>query len=182
MAIKIVASAMAILPLLFADDSPVRKPLNAGGKWIYTIIEDKLTGAQFGVFGLPAIEPIGDGISSGTPVLIITCGGTAKSPHWVDSKFISLVVLGVSDGTSPLGVPHQLIVLRAGSKIHPHFWNMHGDFHTLFVDKGATKEFLDSQDARIQFRDASEHQQVAVFSPAGINRQMLNTACGKALR
>jgi hypothetical protein len=86
--------------------------------------------------------------------------------------------LGKADITNAFDVPQQLVRLRADDKIHVHAWNMADDLRTFFVDKGATKELLNSKDARIQFRDASEHAQVAIFSPAEINRQMVMEACG----
>jgi hypothetical protein len=59
---------------------------------------------------------------------------------------------------------------------------MTDDFRTFFVDKGATKELLRSDEARIQFRDASENQQITIFSPAGISQEMLTKACGKTFK
>jgi hypothetical protein len=56
------------------------------------------------------------------------------------------------------------------------------DFRTFFVDKAATKELLNSTDARIQFRGVSEHQQVAIFSPSGINQDVLVKACGNVFK
>ena len=73
----------------------------------------------------------------------------------------------------------QYVVIRADSKLRSHVWNMADDFHTFFVDRHAAKELLESRDARIQFRDASEYQRVATFSPAGISEEMLTKACGK---
>jgi hypothetical protein len=112
------------------------------------------------------------------PSFVIMCGGTAKAPKWINSKLLSPVVLGKADITNAFDVPQQLVRLRADDKIHVHAWNMADDLRTFFVDKGATKELLNSKDARIQFRDASEHAQVAIFSPAEINRQMVMEACG----
>jgi hypothetical protein len=74
----------------------------------------------------------------------------------------------------------QSIAPRANNKIHFHFWNMADDFHTFFVDKGATKELLGSADVRIQFRHASGVNEVAMFSPPGLYRQELTKFCGKA--
>jgi len=56
------------------------------------------------------------------------------------------------------------------------------DFCSFFVDKGATKQILVSTDARVQFRDSSEHEQVAIFSPTGINPVVLTKACGNAFQ
>lgn len=157
-------------------------PQPAGGKWTYEIGEDKLTGALYGIFSLEADEPIADGIGSGLPSFVIMCGGRADSPHWLNSKVLSPVVLGMPDQQSPLGAPQQIVYLRADNKIHVHFWNMAEDFRMFFVDKGATKELLNSSIARIQFRDAGGHKQVAIFSPSGLNRDGLVKACGPVFK
>ncbi|MGA3098128.1 MAG: PEGA domain-containing protein [Bryobacteraceae bacterium] len=161
-----------------AQESPVGKVFKAGGKWTYTVSENKLTGALYGIFELKANEALSDGISSGVPNFIIMCGGPAKAPTWINSKLISPIVLGKPSEFAAHAM-QQTVVLRADSKFHTHFWNMADDFTTFFVDKGATKELIGSGDARIQFRDASENQQVAVFSPGGISQEMLTKACGK---
>jgi hypothetical protein len=59
---------------------------------------------------------------------------------------------------------------------------MADDFKTFFVDKSATKELLNGHDVRIQFRDVSEHEQVATFSPAEIKLEILTKACGNAFK
>jgi tetratricopeptide (TPR) repeat protein len=157
-------------------------PQPAGGKWTYDIGEDKLTGALFGVFSLEGDEPITDGVASALPSFVIMCGGPLDSPHWLNSKLLSPVVLRMPDTKSPFGAPQQTVYLRADSKVRLHFWNMAEDFRTFFVDKGATKELLNSRIARIQFRDSSGHTQVAIFSPSGLDREGLVKACGSVLK
>jgi len=157
-------------------------PQPAGGKWTYEIGEDKLTGALYGIFSLEADERITDGIGSASPSFVIMCGGPLDSPHWLNSKMLSPVVLRMPDTKSPFGAPQQAVYLRADNKIHLHFWNMAEDFRTFFVDKGATKELLNSRTARIQFRDASGDTQVAIFSPSGLNRDGLVKACGSVFK
>jgi hypothetical protein len=176
------------LVLLLAHSAKAQAPKDqiypAGGKWNYSVSEDKLTGAQYGMFELLADEKLADGISAGYPSLVIMCGGTAAKPQWVNSKFISPVVLGRSDTQSVLSkAPQQTVLLRADNAFHAHFWNIAEDFHVMFVDKGATKEVLNTKtSARIQFRDSSEHKQVAIFSPAEINQKMLTAACGMVFK
>lgn len=157
-------------------------PQSAGGKWTYEIGENKLTGELYGILTLTADEPITDGLASGPPSFIIMCGGAVNSPRWINSKVLSPIVLGLPNTRSAFGSPQQMVYLRADSKIHVHFWNMADDFRTFFVDKGATKELLNSRTARIQFRDASGHHQVAIFSPSELNRDVLVKACGNVFR
>jgi hypothetical protein len=152
--------------------------LSAGGKWTYEVSENKLTGALYGILTLKADESITDGVSSGSPSFVVMCGGTEKSPKWFNSKLLSPVVLGMPDARSPGDAPQQIVYLRADDKIKLHFWNMADDFRTFFVDKGATKDLVKSTNARIQFRDAHGHKQVAVFSPTGLNREATRKACG----
>lgn len=178
---KIIAFLSLVLMSAAFARNPEQTTNNAGGKWAYKVSEDKLTGAQFGIFELTADEPMTEGIRSGFPLFTIMCGG-GNSPKWVNSKLLSPVVLGRPDISSAFDVPQQIVRLRADNKIKVHAWNIAEDFRTLFVDKGATREFLNSKDARIQFRDVSEHVQVAIFSPGEINRDMVNKACGNAFK
>ncbi len=159
------------------------KTFNAGGAWTFEVSEDKLTGAAYGIFELKADEQISDGISSDYPRFIIMCGGSMQSPKWINSKMISPVVLGVGDTHSAFGgSPQQFVTLRADDKFHTHAWNIADDYRVFFVDKGATKEFMNSSNARIQFRDASGHSQVAIFSPAGLDRTKAAIACGEIMK
>ena len=155
---------------------------SAGGKWTFEIDRNKLTDEAYGMFELKADERITDGISSDFPSFVIMCGGNADSPRWINSKLLIPVVLGMGDKRSPLGAPQQSVHLRADKKIHLHFWNIAGDYKTFFVDKSATKELINSNDARVAFRDANSHVQVADFSPAGLNREALAKACGSVFK
>jgi len=159
------------------------KTFPAGGNWTFELSSDKLTGAAYGILELKADEQVTDGIATDYPRFIIMCGGTAASPRWINSKLISPVVLGMGDTHSPLsGSSQQFVILRADDKMHTHAWNIADDFHVLFVDKGATKEFTGSTKARIQFRDAGGHNQVAIFSPAGLDKTRAATVCGDIMK
>ena len=188
MGCAVITSAVAMLTrfsavlLMLCSVAMTQSP--AGGKWTYVVSEDKLTGAPYGIFGLMADEQMADEIGKGFPSFLIMCGGTVKSPHWITSSLRSPVVLGKPDTRSVLTeIPQQIVALRADDNMHTHAWNMAGDFRTFMVDKGATKELIEAKTtARIQFRDSSEHKQVAIFSPSGLNMEMLTKACGKVFR
>lgn len=115
-------------------------------------------------------------------------------PGWFDRHFgriglyqaVRLLIVGLVHGLagSPpsrcmrnaFDVPQQMVCLRADNNTRVHFWNIAEDFRTLFVDKGASK------DVRIQFRDVSEHNQVAVFSSGEINRGIFRQGLRKRLQ
>ena len=181
---KAIISAIVLLSLAaMAENKYEGRVFQAGGKWTFHISHDKLTGAEYGLFVLEADQNVTDGISSGKPEFVVMCGGSAKNPKWINSKLISPVVLGLPQTRSPFsGSPQQLVNLRTDDKIHGHFWNIADDYRTMFVDKGATREFLHSSEARVQFRDADGHDQVAVFTTAGLDRKRAAIACGEIMK
>jgi hypothetical protein len=174
-------SSAATSAAMLTDNQDKTYP--AGGNWTFEVSRDKLTGAAYGILALKADEPISDGVSSDYPRFVIMCGGSAAAPKWLNSKLISPVVLGLGDTHSAFsGSPQQFVFLRADDKIHTHAWNIADDFRVFFVDKGATREFMNSSKARIQFRDSSGHDQVAMFSPSGLDRAKAAIACGEIMR
>ena len=178
-------AAIVCARLLAAQESPLLLPtgkvVNAGGKWTYKASEkNKLTDAPSGRFYLFANEPITDGTASGTPAIIFECGGSVDHPRWLNAMLTSPVATGEPDHRSHNGMPQQTVLLRADNKVFKHYWDVEAG--GLFVNKEATKQLLDSTDARIQFRDSRGHQQVAIFSAGGIDRGMLTKACGMAFK
>jgi len=57
-------------------------------------------------------------------------------------------------------------------------WNVSSTFKLMTVDRGATKEIIQSKEARIQFRKANTESVVALFSPANLDLSLLGAACG----
>jgi hypothetical protein len=149
-----------------AITAPVQGLTSAGGKWTVETQEDKLVGN----------EELSDGIGSGFPSFGIACAGG----KWIDSVLFSSVVLGTGAPRGGLlsNIPQQVVFLRSGTKIRVHFWNIAEDYRRLFADRGATKELLSTDDARVKFGDARGHDQTALFSPAGLDREKLEAACG----
>ena len=106
------------------------------------------------------------------------CGGSGKTAHWINSKLLSPVVLGVPDKRSFTDEPQQIVILRTDSKIHIHEWNIDSESTMFWVDKGATKQLLEGKDVRVQFQKAISDPVVALFSPIGIDHGLLAIACG----
>ncbi len=144
-------------------DAKIRVPNAVGGKWTFETSED--TDAPYRLFVLRPDTRVTDGFSADFPSFILLCG-MPDSPRWINSKLLSPVVLGAGDQKSALGVPQQSVQLRAYRKIHLHFWNIAEDHKTLFVDKGATNELINSADARIAFRDAGGMFNWRIFRPS----------------
>lgn len=182
MRFRVIAFMLAVSLMAPAQSGYEGKVFNAGGKWTFRVASDKLTGATYGMLELKADEAVTDGIGSDYPYFVIMCGGSKESPKWINSKLVSPVVLGRPDSDNGFGVPQQRVYLRADDKIKIHRWNIAEDFRTMFVDKGATKEFIGSRTARIQFRDVSEHEQVATFSTAGLDKTKASIACGEIMK
>jgi hypothetical protein len=176
--------AVVALAWTLAGAVPVigNAPQSAGGKWIVEIQENKMTGALTEVLTLQADEALDSSLGSGFPVFVISCTGRVAKPKWLGSQLISPVLLGTPQIKPGLAGPHpqQTVWQRSDDKFHIHFWNQAADFKVLFVDRGATKDLLNSTNTRIQFRDIQEHQEVAIFSPGGIDREELVKACGES--
>jgi len=160
----VVASLVAAYPVL-AQNSP------AGGKWTYRVEQDKMTDGYWSVFTLRAEQKIGDGLLSGVPEFTITCG-----KGWRDSQL-----------NVPVVIASDWVEVRAEGKTHQREWGIGEDRRTFFVDGHdwldmkrvpATKEILRSADIRIKFEAYPGHYFVIQFSPGGIDRAMLNKACG----
>ncbi len=135
------------------------------------------------MFSLGSANEIRDGIVGGAATFVIMCSGAGKGAHWINSKLVSPVVVGIPDTKSAVtNSPQQWVFLRTDSKMHVHAWNIDSESKMLWVDRGATKELLMSGDARIQYRKAISEPVVAMFSPTGIDRTVLTTACGNLFK
>ncbi len=144
----------------------------AGGKWTYEAKRDEMTDGVWHKFTLLADHPIEDGLSHGAPDITITCG-----KGWRDTLITVPVIIG-SDS----------VRMRADGKAHNRLWPTSADHHSFFLDSSdwlelartpSTKEFLKSSDIRIEFEAFPGHLTVIRFSPAGINLDLVNKACGK---
>ena len=91
---------------------------DAGGSWTYQNVRDEMTDGYWHVFTLRANEPISEGILSGVPELVITCGKGFR-----DSQLRLPVVIGSAD-----------VEVRADGKLHTHTWTIGKDHQVFFID------------------------------------------------
>ena len=176
------ASLLLLSASLWAQDNPSRTS-DAGGKWTAEVTIDKFTSDPYTRFKLVADEQIRGGDESGLPSFTIECGKKEGKFQWINARLHSPVTLGrPNTGSWLTGAPQQTVRLRANDKYYKHNWTIAPTFHSFFVDKDATKELLNSAATRIEFRDRAERPQVVLFAPAGINKEMVNQACGKLIK
>ena len=98
---------------------------SAGGKWMLTVVTDKMTDAKTEQFYLPADSPIvGVGITS-TPTLNILCSGSGR---FDGAQLQTGVVLAVPEHPESHLYPLRI---RLDSKLSTIFWNRFADGKTL---------------------------------------------------
>jgi hypothetical protein len=162
------AGCLGIASSLFAQQSP------AGGSWVHLVSEDKFSGAKSDVFRIVGRERIADGILSGFPVFDIMCAKGKLVDAYLAIPFMLGAPNGIIDGTHAVRTRHDDKTDRGF-----RYWHMGPDHKNLFADRGSIKEFLNASDVRLAFADLNGYDQVALFSPSGIDRAMLNAACGE---
>jgi hypothetical protein len=172
----------ASVPLLAQQERP------AGGKWIYARVAEPLTGQLSDGFRLDANEPLEDplkGGTSGVPSLTFFC----SDGRWTGAILDTTFKLGTGrSGLSALRAvgsnfpPYQKVQLSTDSKVHDHMWFIsQNDYQSFIVDGNSVKDFLQSNDARIQFLAYGKYPEVATFSPAGLDTAVLTSVCPKGL-
>jgi hypothetical protein len=155
--------------LVFAVKTHAQK--NAGGNWSREEQKNALTDVPSIVFSLKANE--------GEGYLAFRCSGVGRFEEaWLDPG----VVLDNSN-TMPRGLvggdqPNQSVRVRVDNKMKLHFWFVSADLRALTIGKRDLEEVLKSRDYRVQFTEAFRGDNVRSFSPSGIDRQSVKTACG----
>jgi hypothetical protein len=143
--------------------------MSAGGNWTRYSAEDRMTAAHRTRFDLVANQaPNSDDqariilyCSDGKLELADFHPGTRLSrPNWPGFW----------------GQPQMHVLVRVDDKHDTHNWNwIRG--HFLAMDKGTTRELLGARLFRIEFQ-TPRGPEIAEFSPAGIDLNSVNRACG----
>jgi hypothetical protein len=165
--------------LLLAAASLATAQTPAGGKWMLTVVTDKMTDARTEQFYLSADSAIVDSGIASTPTLNLLCSGSGR---FNGAQLQTGVVLAVPDHPTSHLYP---VRVRLDSKQSTMFWNRFADSKTLgLLDSGflgnkhEIAKLLKASDLRIQLPTFSGDSVVAQFSPAGLNREMLLKSCG----
>jgi hypothetical protein len=142
--------------------------VTAGGKWMKSETEDKMTAAKKVKFSLMADNSL-PGSDQKPQVLIFCTNGK-----------LALGDFRPNISTRPnqpgfWGQPQMKVVVRVDQSHDQRSWNwVNGEF--LAMDKDTTREIIGAQIFKVQFQ-TPDGPQIAEFSPGGLNQQMVRTAC-----
>jgi hypothetical protein len=158
----------------------------ASGGWRLSPGSNNGKGSPQSIFLLTSGRLTSEVLISGPPTVAITCSGTDKAAKWDRTLLVAQIPLspGTIISTVPGAPTQQMTTLVADGKEHTHRSNVFhqpgGGFFT--VDKGATKEILTGKSVVIKFQSEDGPAVLAPFAPEGIDRQLLETACGASLK
>lgn len=145
--------------------------VNAGGKWLVFHGEEKMTGEKRVRFELQADNFFKED-SEYKPRVELVC---------VDHK---LKVADFNPGErmrpnrppGPWGQPQIEVMVRVDDTHHFHGWNWLPN-HRLSMDKGTTRELIGSSIFKVEVPTRQGGRQIAEFSPAGLNLDMVRQEC-----
>jgi hypothetical protein len=149
----------------------------AGGKWTVSTVKDAMTDAPHDVFMLNAELPVRQGVITAMPDLSIICA----SGHLRAAIFDSGLVLGGGTHESTKVAPFQprqmFVRVRLDSKIDQMSWDTMTTVKELAIGKRDLEKILKAKDVRIEFSTFIGSGGVAVFQPAGLDRDELRQSC-----
>jgi hypothetical protein len=144
--------------------------VSAGGKWMEFASEDKMTGAKKVRFELLADNYFKEDPDYQPRVELFCSDGKLKL-----ADFNPGVRLGPPNRPGFWGQPQLEVMVRVDGKHDYHGWNwVRG--HFLSMDKGTTREMIGGQVFKVELPTRSG-QQIAEFSPSGLNLQRVREAC-----
>ncbi len=160
---------LGILAMMAAFAPAQNNGVPAGGKWTKYEEEEKMTGDKRVKFELPADNFLANG--DRRPEIMLFCvGGKLKL-----GDFHPNLRMSGPNRASFWGRPQMRVTVRVDHSHSKHNWNwVNGDF--LAMDEDTTRELLGAQVFKIEF-NTKEGPQIADFSPAGINLEMVHQAC-----
>lgn len=142
---------------------------SAGGSWTQYSSEDRMTAAHRTRFELAANNaPQSD--DQARIILYCSDGKLELADFHPGSR------LSRPNWPGFWGQPQMHVLVRVDDKHDSHNWNwIRG--HFLAMDKGTTREMLGARLFRIEFQ-TPRGPEIAEFSPAGIDLNAVNKACG----
>lgn len=143
--------------------------MSAGGNWTSYSSEDRMTAAHRTRFELMANNaPQSD--DQARIILFCSDGKLELADFHPGSR------LSRPNWPGFWGQPQMHVLVRVDDKHDTHNWNwIRG--HFLAMDKGTTREMLGARLFRIEFQ-TPRGPEIAEFSPAGIDLNAVNKACG----
>jgi hypothetical protein len=143
-------------------------PISAGGNWREYDSRDPMTDVKRARFELTANNPLRD--SSENPRVNIYC----ESGKFLFGHFDPYVRV---DPSRPgfWGQPQVEVLVRIDSRTDHHGWNWNG--HFLSMDKGTVRGMIGSIVFKVQMPGPGVPDNIATFSPAGLNFAQFKNAC-----
>jgi hypothetical protein len=144
---------------------------NAGGNWLVFHAVDKMTGAKKDRFLLVANNYFREDPNYKPRVQLFCSAGKLTL-----ADFNPGVRLGGPDHPGFWGQPKMEVEVRIDDYHTHHGWNwVRG--HFLSMDKGTVRGLIGAQVFNVEARTRSG-QQIAEFSPAGLDLQLVRQSCG----
>ena len=143
-------------------------PISAGGKWLEFDSKDPMTDVKRARFQLEGDNPLRD--SERNPKVNIFC----ESGNYVFGHFVPGVRVR-PDHPSFWGRPQVEVRVRADSNLDHHGWNWNGRF--LDMDKDSVRRLTGATAFKIQLPGPDSPDNIATFSPAGLNLTQFENAC-----
>jgi hypothetical protein len=144
-------------------------PISAGGNWSEYDSRDPMTDIKRARFELKGDNPLRD--SSENPRINIYC----ESGKFVFGHFDPYV--GVDPNRPGFwGQPQVEVLVRLDGRTDRHGWNWDG--HFLSMDKGTVRGLIGASIFKVQLPGPGSPDNIATFSPAGMNFAQFKNACG----
>lgn len=143
---------------------------NAGGNWTMYDAEDKMTAARKVRFELEADNFLRGADHKPRVVLFCTDGKLSLG------DFRPNVRISPPNRPGFWGQPQMQVTVRVDNSHSSHGWNwVKGEF--LAMDKGTTRELIGANVFKVEL-PTSQGVQIAEFSPAGLDAQLVSKSCG----
>jgi len=147
---------------------PKVPPISAGGAWQEYDSKDPMTDIKRARF-----EIVGDNMlrdSERNPRINIFCeNGNYSFAHFVPGVRVR------PDRPGFWGQPQLEVRVRAGKNLDSHGWNWDGTF--LSMDKDSVRRLVGATIFKIQLPGPTTPDNIASFSPAGLNMDQFESAC-----
>ncbi len=148
---------------------PKVTPIPAGGKWLEYDSKDPMTDVKRARFELDGDNPLRDGDRN--PRINIAC----ENGNYLLAHFVPNVRVNPNKPSFWVGRPQVEVRVRADSNLDRHGWNWNGTF--LDMDKDTVRRLAGATAFKIQLPGPGSPDNIATFSPAGLNLSQFENAC-----
>ena len=145
--------------------------VSVGGNWVEFHSEDKMTAAKKVRFELLADNYLPEDPGYKPRIQIVCTNG-----KYTNADFNPGIRLGPPNRPGFWGQPQMEVEVRVDDTHHDHGWNWIRD-RFLSMDKGTVRELIGAHIFKIRIRGSTGGQEIAEFSPAGVDLTRVKQAC-----